>query len=242
MTLTIPNPRLLRSCWLALLWTLAAACSKPERLVEFGSFERAKAAALEFGCIEVATTDRSDLPPQKNRPDYFKCERIVGPSCSCKVTLTLSRDMSDAPSAARHEGIRNLHIANVFCPRAIGTAIAYDLLSSVIAEPNRKDVAQFITHPSVDLLPATQVERYRRFGDVDLFTIWGPVRLNAESYATAEQAESLHIDVLPRGYKDVTHERPLRIVPWDSLIKHRACLPENFEKGTAQPRNAPQGG
>jgi len=210
----------------ALLITLACGCSTPDTLKEFESFERVKAAALAHGCIERFGEDHTSLDSHEPE-DYFECDRIVGTSCDCKVTLQVERYTDKAPGGtrqARRAGIRALSIKAI-CPRASGAAIANDLLAAAIPERHRTEARKLISDPSVAIEPGTRVERYKRFGSVDLTAAWTPVLASWEpkpvALATPDVAETLEIRAEPR-YAN-RNERPLKIVAWSATSKDHRC-------------------
>ena len=189
----------------ALVGVVLSGCSEPERLLEFSSFDLVKSGAVERGCVE------------RRWGRDFTCDRIVGTACDCKVTLHVEPFKTES-NRERRAGISWLKITARFCPRSTGATIANELLAPAIGGPDQTEVARFIAEPGVDIKPGTHVDRYKRFGNLDLFVMWDPVLANLEprALATPDLAETLHIYALPRDREDVSNEPPLEVSPWPS--------------------------
>jgi len=184
-----------QSLWVPLVVCVASACEDSKASNNFSSFAAVRSAALKLGCVEYVRQPPLDgAPDWRNKTNYFECDREMGPSCECRVTLTLRGDIGQ-----KDQGVHELEVENSFCPRATGSALAYDLLAAAIGQSHRAAVADFVVGPPAGSDPRHGVSRFRTFGDVDLYVRWTPVRHTSMSQAVdPTKSESMHIRLFPR--------------------------------------------
>ena len=185
--------------WVALATTCSVglACSEPTARHTFGSYDGARRAALEHGCIEFSTDDADDTS--------FRCVREIGPRCECRVTLEIEGERGDETRQ-----ITFMTILSHDCPRSTAAAIAMDFLVPALQRSKPEAIADLLAGPPVWVAPQVSVAAFRKFPDVDVHVLWRPVRYDAKTTAIdPERADSMHVIVFPSGLG--SQERPLEL-------------------------------
>lgn len=222
----------------ALMLVLAGCKDSPA--IQFGSFEKVRAAALDRGCVERVGAERRDkVDPE--RSEYFECERVVGPRCECLITFSIERwrKRDGRPEESDPDrGISHLTFQNEYCPRATAGAIALDLIKAAFPGRDHAVLETAVSAPPVKMELETEVRTYRTLAGIGLFVAWNPVT-DEGVWVPPEQAEDMFLYVWPPGLRGAESERPLDVLPSPSSARRRVCPRVDLEKRRDQERAEP---